>query len=52
MGNDLIDDLVGCKLDQAFFLQESVDDFKSVGAIDLVAIGAVTASSWEKAFTG
>ena len=26
MGNDLIDDLVGCKLDQVFFLQECVDD--------------------------
>ena len=26
MGNDLIDDLVGCKLDQVFLLQECVDD--------------------------
>ena len=26
MGDDLIDDLVGCNLDQVFFLQESVDD--------------------------
>ena len=26
--------------------------FKSVGAIDQVAVGAVTASYWEKAFTG
>ena len=26
--------------------------FKSVGAIDQVAVGAVTASCWEKAFTG
>jgi len=26
MGNDLIDDLVGCNLDQVFFLQECVDD--------------------------
>ena len=26
--------------------------FKNVGAIDQVAVGAVTASYWEKAFTG
>ena len=26
MGDDLIDDLVGCNLDQVFFLQERVDD--------------------------
>jgi hypothetical protein len=26
--------------------------FKSVGAIDQVAVGAVTVSYWEKAFTG
>jgi hypothetical protein len=26
--------------------------FKSVGAIDQVAVGAVTARYWEKAFTG
>ena len=26
--------------------------FKSVGAIDQVAVGAETASYWEKAFTG
>ena len=26
MGNDLIDDLVGSKLAQVFFLQECVDD--------------------------
>ena len=29
MGDDLIDDLVGCNLDQVFFLQESVDDVMS-----------------------
>ena len=26
MSNDLIDDLVGCKLDQVLLLQECVDD--------------------------
>ena len=26
MGDDLIDDLVGCNLDLVFFLQESIDD--------------------------
>ena len=26
--------------------------FKSVGAIDQVAVGAITARYWEKAFTG
>ena len=26
--------------------------FKSIGAIDQVVVGAVTASCWEKAFTG